>query len=262
MLTLVLGDSGKVGRRVIERLTKRGTPTRAAVRFDWEQPATWTGALRAVGAVYVSRPPDADAVRAFAHHAVGTGARRIVLLSPRGDAAALPAEQALRDSGADWTIVRASWFGQTFSEGCLLGPVRSGHVPLPAGPVGEPFVDADDVADVVVAALTDDRHAGRIYEATGPRLLTLAEAVEELAQATGRRIRYVRVSTERYAALLAEQQVPDEDVARLTRIFTELLDGRNARLTAGVERAIGREPRDFADYARHAASTGVWEKRT
>jgi uncharacterized protein YbjT (DUF2867 family) len=258
--TLVLGH-GTTGRRVIERLEAHGNPLRVLPHFDWHDQSSWAPALHDVEAIYLGYPARAvDAVGPFAASAVACGVRRIVLLSPRGDPGALPAEQGLRASGADWTIVRASLLDQTFSEGCLAGPVRVGEVALPARRVGEPFVDAGDVADVVVAALTGEGVDRRVYEATGPRLLTFAEAVEELAAAMGREIRYVQVTPRRYGALLAEQDVPEEVVARLMRVFGELLDGRNARVSPGVERAIGREPRDFSDYARDAASTGIWEE--
>jgi uncharacterized protein YbjT (DUF2867 family) len=257
--TLVLCH-GTTGRRVIERLEARGFPPRVLPHFDWHDQSSWAPALHDVEAIYLGYPAHAvDAVGPFAVSAVTCGVRRIVLLSPRGDPSALPAEQGLRASGADWTIVRASLLDQTFSEGCLLRPVRSREVALPARRVGEPFVDAGDVADVVVAALSGEGVGCRVYEATGPRLLTFAEAVEELAAAMGREIRYVQVTPRRYGALLAEQDVPEEIVARLMRLFGELLDGRNAHVAPGVERAIGREPRDFSDYARDAASTGVWE---
>ena len=89
---------------------------------------------------------------------------------------------------------------QNFSEDFLVGPILDGEVVLPAGKELEPFVDADDIADVAVAALTDDRHIGELYELTGPRLLTFAEAVAEIAAATGRDVRYVPVSIEEHAA--------------------------------------------------------------
>ncbi len=260
MTTLVLGH-GKTGRRVIERLGARGLPTRVLPRFDWEDPSSWAPALRDVEAVYLGYPAHAvDAVGSLAAAAAACGVRRVVLLSPRGDPGALPAEHGLRASGAHWTIVRASLLDQTFSEGCLLEPVRERRVALPARRVGEPFVDAEDVADVIVAALTGEGVDRRVYDVTGPRLLTFAEAVEELAAATGRSIRYMRVAPRHYAALLAEHEVPEEIVARLMRVFEELLDGRNAHVAPGVERAIGREPRDFAEYAREVARTGVWEE--
>jgi uncharacterized protein YbjT (DUF2867 family) len=155
--------------------------------------------------------------------------------------------------------VRCSWFSQNFSESYLLEPILSGEVALPAGNMPEPFVDADDIADVAVAVLTEDGHGGRLYELTGPRLLTFADAVGEIAQAAGREVRYVPVSVEQYASMLTEHEVPAEFVGLLTYLFSEVLDGRNAHLMDGVQRVLGRQPRDFADYARHTAVTGVWD---
>jgi uncharacterized protein YbjT (DUF2867 family) len=154
--------------------------------------------------------------------------------------------------------VRCAFFAQNLSEGAWLDEVLAGSVSLPVRDVQEPFVDADDIADVAVAALTDDRHVGKVYELTGPRLLTFTEAVAEIARATGRDIRYIPVSIEEHAAAAASQGVPGDVIEFLTYLFSEVFDGRNARLTDGVQRALGRPPRDFAEYARDAASTGVW----
>ena len=269
-LTLVLGGTGKTGRRVARRLRARGIPVRVGSRsgqppFDWGNRVTWAPALRDVNSAYISYYPDiaapgaVDTVGAFARLAVGRGVRRLVLLSGRGEAEAQRAEQAVRDSGADLTILRSTWFSQNFSEDYLLEPVLSGELALPAGDTPEPFVDADDIADVAVAALTQDGHAGQIYELTGPRLLTLAEAAAEISKAAGREIRYVPVSAEEYAATAARQGVPGEVIDLLTYLFGEVLDGRNAHLADGVRRALGREPRDFTDYARDAAASGVWD---
>ena len=268
--TLVLGGTGKTGRRVVERLGARDIPVRVGSRsgeppFDWEDKATWEPALRDVESVYVSYYPDlavpgaVEAVRSFAELAVENGVRRLVLLSGRGKPEAERAEAAVRDSGADLTILRSTWFMQNFSEDYMLEHVLSGEIRLPAGDVPTPFLDADDIADVAVAALTEDRHAGQLYELTGPRSLTFAEAAAEIAEATGREIRYVPVSLEEHAAEAAEHGVPAEVVELLTYLFDEVVDGRNADTTDGVRRALGREGRDFADYAREAASTGVWD---
>jgi uncharacterized protein YbjT (DUF2867 family) len=267
--TLVVGGTGKTGRRVVERLAARGLPTRVGSRsgeppFDWEDRTSWAPALRDVESVYVTYYPDlavpgaVAAVRLFADLAVEAGVRRLVLLSGRGEEEAQRAERAVQEVGAEWTIVRCSWFSQNFSENYLLEPILSGEVALPAGDVPEPFVDADDIADVAVAALTEGGHAGELYELTGPRLLTFADAVGEISRAAGREIRYVPLSVEQYASMLAEHDVPAEFVTLLTYLFSEVLDGRNAHLTDGVQRALGREPRDFADYARDAAAIGVW----
>lgn len=271
--TLVLGGTGKTGRRVVGRLGGRGVPLRVGSRaaeppFDWEDRSTWGPALRGVGAVYVSYFPDlaipgaVESVRAFAEAAVEAGVGRLVLLSGRGEEEAQRAERALRGvaeaSGVGWTVVRCAWFDQNFDENYLLGPILAGEVALPSGDVPEPFVDADDIADVAVAALTEEGHEGQVYEVTGPRLLTMEEAVGEISRASGREIRFVPVTLEEYEAVLAEQDVPPEFTSFLTYLFGEVLDGGNAHVADGVRRALGREPRDFADYARDAAATGVW----
>jgi uncharacterized protein YbjT (DUF2867 family) len=268
--TLVLGGTGKTGRRVAQGLSALGRPVRVGSRsgrppFDWEDRATWAPALDGAGAAYVSYYPDlaapgaVEATDAFARLAVGSGVSRLVLLTGRGEPTAELAEQTVRDSGAELTIVRAAWFSQNFSEDYLLEPVLAGEVALPAGDTPEPFVDADDIADVAVAALTQDGHAGQLYELTGPRLLTFTEAVGEIAKATGREVRYLPVSLDEYAAAAAAQGVPAEVVELLTYLFSEVLDGRNARVADGVRRALGREPRDFAVYARDTGASGVWD---
>jgi uncharacterized protein YbjT (DUF2867 family) len=274
-MTLVLGGTGKTGRRVVQRLEARGIPTRVGSRsgeppFDWEDADTWARALQNVESVYVSYYPDLAipgapaAVRAFAELAAQNGVQRLVLLSGRGEEEAQSAERAVREvgegAGVEWTIVRCAWFMQNFDENYLLEPILAGEVALPSGDVPEPFVDACDIADVAVAALSEDGHASEIYELTGPRLLTIKGAVGEISRATGREIRFVPVTLEEYEAVLAEADVPPEFLSFLTYLFGTVLDGRNASLTDGVRRALGREPKDFSDYARHAAATGVWSK--
>jgi uncharacterized protein YbjT (DUF2867 family) len=265
---LVLGSTGKTGRRVVERLTARRIPTRLGARsgeppFDWDDPDTWAPVLHGVGSVYVQHyldalPGAAEIIGSFAELAVANGVPRLVHLSGRGEAEAEHAEQAVRETGADATTLRSTWFSQNFSESYFLDGLLAGELALPAGDTPEPFVDADDIADVAVAALTDESHVGQVYELTGPRLLTFADAVGEIARAAGREIRYKPVSIEEFAASLDEQEVPGEWIELLVYLFREVLDGRNAHLADGVQRALGRKPEDFADYARDAAATGVW----
>jgi uncharacterized protein YbjT (DUF2867 family) len=268
--TLVLGGTGKTGRRVAERLVARGLPVRLGSRsgkppFDWEDRANWAPALSGVGSVYLTYYPDiavpgaVDTVRSLVALAVASGVQRLVLLSGRGEDEAERAEEVVQASGVDWTIVRSSWFNQNFSENYLLDAVLGGEVVLPVGDVAEPFIDADDIADVAVAALTEDGHAGQLYEVTGPRLLTFSEAVAEIAAATGREIRYVQVSPEQYASALEAEGVPADFVWLVNYLFTTIMDGRNAQVKDGVQRALGREPRDFSDYAWETAATGVWD---
>jgi uncharacterized protein YbjT (DUF2867 family) len=267
---LVLGGTGKTGSRVAARLKARGIPTRIGSRaadppFDWEDRSTWGPALDGVRSVYISYYPDiavpgaAETLGAFAEEAMRSGVTRQVLLAGRGEREAEEAEERVRAAGGEVTIVRATWFSQNWSEGYWADYVRAGVVALPAGGTPEPFIDVDDIADVATAALTNDRHIGELYELTGPRLLTFAEATEEIAQATGRGISYEPVSVTEHAAEAAEQGVPDEAIEILTYLFSEVLDGRNAHLADGVQRALGREPKDFADYARETAAVGLWD---
>jgi uncharacterized protein YbjT (DUF2867 family) len=274
-ITLVLGGTGKTGRRVVDRLTARDLPVRVGSRsgappFDWNDRSTWAPALHGVSAAYISYQPDiavpgaAETVGAFAEMAVASGVRRLVLLSGRGEEGAQRGEDAVRAASPDATILRASWFCQNFSEGFMLDQVLAGEVALPVTDAPEPFIDIDDIADAAVAALTGDGHAGRLYEMTGPRLLTFADAIAEIGKAAGRDVRFVPITIAEYERMLAEYGVPDDGVphdivALLRYLFTEVLDGRNARLADGVQRALGRPPRDFSDYARDTAATGIWE---
>jgi uncharacterized protein YbjT (DUF2867 family) len=267
--TLVVGGTGKTGRRVAERLQAHGVPVRigsraAAIPFDWEQPDTWGPAVAGVRRAYVTYYPDlavpgaVEKLRGFVAEAVRSGVRRLVLLSGRGEESALLGEQAVRESGAEWTILRAAWFSQNFSEGFFADQVKSGAVALPAGDVREPFVDVDDIAEIAEQALVTDRHVGQLYELTGPRLLTFADAVSEIARATGRTIAYAPVPLDEYQAMLVRYEVPADFVWLVGYLFAEVLDGRNASLADGVQRALGRPARDFADYARAAAAAGAW----
>lgn len=268
---LVLGGTGKTGRRIVKRLQESAVPVRAASRsaaqpFDWANRATWAPVLQGVGTVYVSYYPDLavpgapETVGAFTELAVASGVSRLVLLSGRGEEEAQVSERLIQSAGVEWTILRSSWFSQNFSEDYLLEPVLGGEIVLPVGNVPEPFVDADDIAEVAVAALTEDGHAGQIYELTGPRLLTFAEAIAEISTATGRRIEFVQVSPDDYADALTAEGTPSEVVELLMYLFTTVLDGRNAHLDDGVQRALGRPPRDFADYATDTAATGTWDR--
>jgi len=265
---LVLGATGKTGKRVVERLTAAGHPVRAAsrsgeTRFDWENEATWAPALDGVGAVYITYYPDlafpgaADTVGGFADLAVANGVRRLVLLSGRGEEGARQAEVRVQNSGADWTLVRCAFFDQNFEE-AFVDAVRHGILAVPGGDTAEPFLDADDIADVVFAALTEDGHIGRLYELTGPRLLTFSDVAAELSAAVGHEVQYVPVTPGKFAADLVTVGFPEEEAVPISELFAEVLDGRNTYLTDGVQRALGRSPRDLAEYARDAASSGVW----
>ena len=204
-------------------------------------------------------PGATDAIRAFVDRAVEHGVRRLVLLSGRGEEEAQECELIIQRDDIEWTVVRCSWFSQNFSEGEFLEMVLAGEIALPAGDVGEPFVDVDDIAEVAVAALTEDGHASQVYELTGPRLLTFSEAVGEIASASRREIQYVQIPPEAFTEGVAEMGLPEDVAWLMNYLFGTVLDGRNAYLTDGVQRALGREPVDFAEFARRIAASGLWD---
>jgi uncharacterized protein YbjT (DUF2867 family) len=268
-LTLVLGGTGKTGSRITARLTELGVPVRIGSRsvtpaFDWAIESGWDACLEGVETVYINYAPDlaipgaTDSINAFVDAAKRHGVRRAVILSGRGEAEAQACEQIVMRSGLEWTVVRASWFNQNFSEGAFIDMVNSGTIMLPAGDVPEPFVDVDDITDVVVAALTDARHVGEVYEVTGPRSLTFREVTAELSIAAGREITFTKIPHQAFVDGVAASGAPKEVVWIMDYLFATVLDGRNAHICDGVQRALGRPPKDFSEYARDVAATGTW----
>lgn len=266
----VTGGTGKTGARIVARLKAQNLPVRVGSRngqppFDWENPATWGPALQDVSAVYIAYQPDlavpgaVETIRAFTAQAVAANVQRLVLLSGRGEPEAQACEEIVQQAGVEWTVVRASWFSQNFSESFLLEAVLDGTIMLPVGDnILEPFIDVEDIADVAVAALTQDGHNGQLYELTGPRLMTFTQSTAHVAQATGRDIQYVQVTAEQYMEGMKQAGIPEDYIWLINYLFTTVMDGRNAYVMDGVQRALGRAPRDFAEYARETAATGVW----
>lgn len=265
---LVIGATGKTGARVAARLQTKGLSVRPGTRsapipFDWDNDATWAPTLKGIEKAYVTYFPDlafpgaVEKVAAFCTLAKEIGLQHIVLLSGRGEHHARLGEEAVRGSGIDFTLVRASWFAQNFSEGYLRDPILAGVLPMPGGMIQEPIIDTEDIADVVVAALTENGHRGALYEVTGPRLMSFADMAEALSAAIGRPIRHVPISFEDFHANVAG--AGGDFVADVfTAIARETLDGRNAQVCDGVQRALGRPPRDFTEFARDASKASAW----
>jgi len=267
---LIIGKNGKTGSRVNRRLRALGHETRPVSRsshpaFDWEDSATWRAAVEGTRVAYVTYQPDlavpgADStIQAFVRVAAEAGLEHIVLLSGRGEAGAERAEAILRASGLAWNIVRASWFCQNFSESFMLEGILSGELVLPAGDTLEPFIDADDIADVAVAALTDSRHRNKLFEVTGPRAMTFRQCIQEITAATGRPLKFTSVPVNDYIRALQQQGVPEDMQWLLHELFTVVFDGRNSQVMPGVEEALGRPATDFGTYVQKTVESGVWD---
>jgi len=268
-LIMVLGGTGKTGRKVAERLTRMGIPTRIGSRnaqppFDWEDPETWATALEGVERLYITYQPDLavpgarKAIEKLTALAVKCGVQKMVLLSGKGESEAELCEQVVMQAGASWTIVRASWFNQNFSESFFLDPILAGQVALPRGEALIPFVDTDDIADVVVSALLNDRHNGHIYELTGPRQLTFKQATAEISQVTGRDIAFTPLTLAEYQKMLREYQVPENYIWLINYLFTEVLVTKNSGISQDIKKVLGRPAKDFSTYARETATSGIW----
>lgn len=266
---LITGATGKTGGRVAQMLAEQGHPIRlgsrrADIPFDWNQPDTWPAALEGVKAAYIAYAPDlavpgaVSTITSFVDAAAKQGVQRLVLLSGRGEAEAQACERIVLKSGLEASVVRASWFNQNFSEGAFVDMVRAGQLTLPAGDTPEPFVDADDIAEVAVAALTQPGHDGEIYEVTGPRLMTFKDVAASLSEATGRSIEFISIPHAAFLEGAKAAGAPSDVVWLMDYLFTTVFDGRNAHVCDGVQRALGRPATDFEAYARQTAARGVW----
>jgi uncharacterized protein YbjT (DUF2867 family) len=272
---LVLGATGKTGRRLVPRLRLRGLSVRAASRssataFDWSDPAGWDAALRGASAAYIVPPAVPGAVHDFVARAQAAGVRRVVLLSGRGADTwgdsefgldMRSAEDAVRGSALEWTVLRSNNFDQNFDEENFHAPLVAGELALPARAVPEPFIDIDDVADVATAVLTEHgRHAGRVYELTGPRALTFEEAVELISRASGLPITYRQISPVEYTAALLDQGLSPTAAHNVAEIFVMMERGMIAGTTDDAATVLGRAPRTFEDYVVRAAAAGAWRR--
>ena len=267
---LIIGKNGKTGKRVNQRLQDMSYATRSVSRsstpcFDWQNSATWPAAIEGCRQAYVTFQPDlavpgADTViEEFVAVAQQLGLEHIVLLSGRGEEGAERAEQLIKHSGMSWNIVRASWFFQNFSESFFLEGILDGELVLPAADMVEPFIDADDIADVAVAALTNPTLHNRLFEVTGPRALSFAQCMEELSGALGRTIKYTGVDIDDYIAALQAEGVPGDMQWLLRELFTVVFDGRNRHVMSGVEQALGRPATDFKTYVQKTIASGAWD---
>jgi uncharacterized protein YbjT (DUF2867 family) len=271
---LVIGGTGKTGRKVASKLTALGHLVRIGSRsvspaFDWDNPETWTEAMQGMDKVYITFQPDLavpgalEAIEELTKQAKRCGVKKLVLLSGKGEREAELCEQVVMHSGLDYTIIRASWFNQNFSESFFLEPIQEGFVALPQADVKVPYVDTDDIADVAVASLLDEKHNGKTYQLTGPRSLTFIDVIEEISEVIGRDIAFTPIALPAYVNVMKQQGVPADFIWLIEYLFSEVLGNpSNSEITNDIEIVLGRQPKDFLDYVKETAATGIWNSKT
>ena len=256
---LIIGSTGKTGSRVMTGLKALGFKPKGAsrngeVHFDWDDPTSWSAALNGIDVVYLTYYPDLAIPKApedisrFCALAKMKGVKHITLLSGRSEPAAQVCENIIIQSGISWTVVRASWFDQNFSEGLFRQFIMDGNIALPVTDITEPFIDIDDIAEVVIASLTDDRHSGQLYEVTGPQLISFADIAARFSKHLNRKVNFESISIAEFESRLVRDGVPQGVIETLTYLFGEVLDGRSESTTDGVERALGRPATSFDEY--------------
>ena len=269
---LIIGGTGKTGRRIVERLQNKGQHVRVGSRsatpaFDWHAPQFWGRAFEGIDKVYISYQPDLavpgalEAIEQLVRQAKKSDIKKLVLLSGKGEREAQLCEQVIIHSGVDYTILRASWFNQNFSENFLLEPILDGFVALPQADVQIPFVDTNDIAAVAVEALLHEAHNGEIYQLTGSRLLTFRSAIAEISSVTKRNLMFTPISIQAYSDAMRTNGLPEDLVWLIAYLFTEVLGNPdNEEISHDIEKVLGRKPIDFKDYVRNTAKTGIWNR--
>jgi len=269
---LVIGGTGKTGRRVVEGLNELGHNVRVGTRsanpsFDWDKPETFAPALRGMDKAYIVYYPDLavpgakEAIKKLTETALKEGLEKVVLLSGKGETEAEACEEIVANSGLNYTLVRASWFNQNFSEGAFLDFILAGHVALPMPEAEIPFVDANDIAEVVTKVLIDDAYNGKTITVTGPRKMTFEEIVAEMAKGIGKEIVYQPITIEEFKAGMKDAGLPDSYVWLFGYLFKEVLGNPDNQVVSDdVEKVLGRKATDFREYVQKTVATGVWNQ--
>lgn len=279
---LVTGATGNNGRALLPLLLAAGVPVRAMVQpghaaradlpagveiveGDFDGPATLDAALRGVGRAFlVTNSTERTEARqlAFVEAARRAGVGHVVHLSQLHARVDSPVrflryhavvERALEASGMTWTHLRPNLYMQ----GLLLLArtiAESGTLYAPIGDARVSLVDVRDIAAVAARALTEDGHAGRTYDLTGPDALTHGEIAAHLAAATGRPVTFVEVAPEAMRAAAVATGMPAWQADGLIEDYAHYARGEAAGLSAAIHDVTGQPPRTFAAFAREAAA--------
>jgi len=280
---LVIGAAGNTGRHIASRLAELGLTVRAAtrgerpadglaehVRFDWADPSSHEAALSGVDRMYLIAPAAVEdpsvLMLPFIERAVERGVRRVVLLSssavPEGAPGLGTVHRALRERVPEWAVLQPSWFMQNFANerhhhGASLA--RDGLLVTATGEGRVGFVDAQDIAEVGVRALADERSHDTAHVITGPQALSHDEIAAVISQVSGRPVRHVQVDGDAVSEHMMRSGIPERYARLLAGMEESIRQGAEARVTGTVARVTGREPRSFEAFAREHAA--FWTER-
>jgi uncharacterized protein YbjT (DUF2867 family) len=270
---LVIGATGRVGRKVISQLSGTGAEVRAlvrnpqaadlpawveVVRGDLTAPETLDGCVDGVDAVFlVWTAPQAAVDSALAR--ITKHARRVVLLSsPHKTAHPFfqqpnpmrtlheQIEQRIETSGCQWTFLRPGMFASN-SLAFWAPAIRSGDTvrwPYPETPTAP--VDDRDIAAVAMRVLRDEGHTGAEYVLTGPQSLTQREQVAAIGEVLGRPLQMEEISPDEARRELFGGNAPDV-VNMLLNAWCAGL-GQAAHVTSAVEAITGTPARTFREW--------------
>jgi uncharacterized protein YbjT (DUF2867 family) len=275
---LVTGATGTVGREVVAQLLAQGQPVRgmsrnpAGAKFgprvemvqgDFADADSLAEAVKGADRVFslALGPQTGSHERALAAAAKKVGVRHIVKLGAMGgDGETRNAirrwheegEQAIRDSGIPWTVVRPGRFMSNalhWRESIR----RQGKVFSNYGEGKLPSVHPRDIAAVAVRALTSENYFGKVLEVTGPAALSIAEEVSILSKALGKPIEYVPITDEVARKDMEQANMPAYIIDGLIPFAEFVRSGKAARVYPTVEEVTGRPALTFVDWAREHA---------
>nr|WP_205254501.1 SDR family oxidoreductase [Halorussus sp. JP-T4] len=275
---MVTGATGTVGSAVADQLAEAdaevhlrvgvrdpsqataGGDEASAVEFDFERPETWGATLADVDRLFLVRPPNVgvDRLREFADAAVRVDVGHVVYLSVLGAEKnpLLPhyrMERHLEAADAAHTFLRAAYFMQNLSEIHRPDVAERGEIYVPAGDGETGFVDARDVAAVGVAALIESGHENRAYDVTGPEALDYHEVAAVFSEVLGRRITYPEPTIPAFVRRMRSRDVPYPMIAVMVALYSVTRLGLSGRVSADVERVLGRESRSLGTFVEDYA---------
>lgn len=281
-IIVVSGATGTTGKEVVKQLSQiKDIKVRAAVhslekakelpgnvevvQMEYEQPETVLAAFAGATKLYLVPPSDPNRDRAqlapiMIEAAKKAGIQYIVLISaigidqepilPTDQVSYLDVEEKVASSGINYTILRASWFNQNFISPVFFGPqIQQGMLTLPVGEGKTGWIDTRDIAAVAAKVLTQTGHENKLYNLTGPELLTTSEVTDVLSRVAGREIKFIDIPEEAYAQAVRNFGVREETIQKMLDLMRKWRLNVHDFITQDVEQITGKKPISFEQFA-------------